>query len=1144
MAASARRLRELPVSLLALTMLADPIAAQLPYNPTRIYTASTNDRLAYVLRPTSQSQYRLSTLDLTRTIGLTNLRYDTIYDSLPFLNDETVSVISVPETDGNLTVYTGNCTLGSGSAQIWRFTPESDGIGNGTWTQQSIGKDNAEKKLDGPNYLATGVSFSSNPNATSDAENLYVFGGMCPDANATQDTWMTAADYSNLMLILDPMSSDKYDLGVTSSRGPPIAEAGSSLTPLAPSYSKSGDGTQSQTQNFVLLGGHTQGAFINMSQVAVFSLPQETWTFLPVEQPSNTPAKLTTRNVVNGNVIMNVDPRSGHSAVLSSDGQSIIMFGGWIGDVNTPADPQLAILHLGDGYGGDGSWRWTVPSAGGAGAPRSGTGVYGHGATMLPGDVMMVVGGYTMNSASDKRRATQNVNEQAFFFNVSSNTWLTEYTAPPLPAEPSKGPLSTTGRQAGLGVGIAIAVAVIIALAIFYCWYTRRLEKKREQRELELRNPAMTGSPFGDEYASGGIDGSSGMTAYNSQYGANSSQGQGWRSASGHEAERTGLLVEIPSPTRGLRRGGWARGGPHNAPRYDNGRMSRGSGNIHVIAEDEEEQSSGEDFSEKVPNRHSDPFTDPAPLRSHPADGTTGRPPSWQQPQHHRSPEDEAWLREWEKTADEMIYSGSSGHNQSSNSSGGGRKSPTKSDRTASTLSDASHYSHLSNTETAVGSLTRALSVRSGQLLNAVGIPNLFAPAPSQSPTRDKRYNPHFGSSAVPAHEMADARRSRSLTNSIHRPDTGSTTEKADDASFHSAQTSFSRLQAEGEALLGGPPGGRQEAPRQAFYTPTSGPSSPVESRHKPPFSSRQRSRSGTTSRPDPIFTGTNNDGPYPYFATRPSPTGAGPAAGGGGGIGWLGSVRRALNRSNTGNTARSAVSQILTGTRSTSLTASSQRYAGTGGNSTADHTAANSSSSHSQHTASGRGSPDKRKSGPPRRAASDAGLWKARRGARDWLSDTHDDHGDALRDRRRRSGDDWGAPEDMEPYRDDPQQDGRGRNNGEGGGEGDEDAESDWDVEAAAERRVVQVTFTVPRSRLRVVNADADVRSLVSSVGETAEIVGVREGEVGGQRGRVGSGESRVSQGSLGSRESGGESRRQRARSLEGLGKGRELLD
>jgi len=59
----------------------------------------------------------------------------------------------------------------------------------------------------------------------------------------------------------------------------------------------------------------------------------------------------------------------------------------------------------------------------------------------------------------------------------------------------------------------------------------------------------------------------------------------------------------------------------------------------------------------------------------------------------------------------------------------------------------------------------------------------------------------------------------------------------------------------------------------------------------------------------------------------------------------------------------------------------------------------------------------------------------------------------------------------------------------GEGGGRaGKEDEEEDWDVEAAAERRLVQVMFTVPKQRLRVVNADAERSSLMSNEGEGME--------------------------------------------------------
>ena len=96
-----------------------------------------------------------------------------------------------------------------------------------------------------------------------------------------------------------------------------------------------------------------------------------------------------------------------------------------------------------------------------------------------------------------------------------------------------------------------------------------------------------------------------------------------------------------------------------------------------------------------------------------------------------------------------------------------------------------------------------------------------------------------------------------------------------------------------------------------------------------------------------------------------------------------------------------------------------------------------------------------------PRRAASDASFWRSKRGARDW--DVDEESG---RDRwRRNSGDDWGAPEDQAV-----------REKVEG------EAEEDWDVEAAVERRVVQVMFTVPKQRLRVVNADVDGKSLLST--------------------------------------------------------------
>jgi hypothetical protein len=49
------------------------------------------------------------------------------------------------------------------------------------------------------------------------------------------------------------------------------------------------------------------------------------------------------------------------------------------------------VLELGKGYGGDGDWAWSIPRQTGTGLAK-GVGVYGHGAVMLPGAVMMVIG--------------------------------------------------------------------------------------------------------------------------------------------------------------------------------------------------------------------------------------------------------------------------------------------------------------------------------------------------------------------------------------------------------------------------------------------------------------------------------------------------------------------------------------------------------------------------------------------------------------------------------------------------------------------------------------------------------------------------------------------------------------------------------
>ncbi|KAH7125698.1 hypothetical protein B0J11DRAFT_529051 [Dendryphion nanum] len=1043
-------------------LLSTSKAQQLPYNPTHILQ---NDSRLYVFKPSTDSgygQFELGSIDLSSTLSASKLSYTTLYPSLPFLQSNSIRAFTpLLDNGGNMTVYTGDCASGAGGAQVWSFTPTSSKKnGNGTWAKESIAFDGNGKHRQaiGANFLNSGMSFSAVVGDDAFGTGAYFFGGMCPFEGIDKD-WQSSANYSNLMVTLEPSQTGSkslsYQLGTSSSRGPPIPEAGFTLTGLSPSFSNRSDGSQTQQQNFVLVGGHTSSAFINMSQVALFSLPQQGWTFVPVSQPNTERTDIAVRKDVD-----HVEPRSGHTAVLTSDGQHIVVFGGWIGDVDTPAEPQLAILNVGEGYGGHGPWEWTVPLTSGSG-PATDSGIYGHGAAMLPGGVMMVMGGYSIPSSnSRRRRATQTASSQTLFFNISSNSWITEYSPPPkiTAGSSNDGPLSKTSQKAGLGVGLGIGMSAVLSLLCFYLWYTRRSKKQREDREKQLRDLAMDAHRYDLGCLTPGIDGRGGHadaagyfddpndTIFYPSAGRNN---QGWRSANGHEAERTGLLVEIPSPTRGLRRSLSSRNG-HHTSRYDERRV-KGSGHIHPIDELEEEQehenvplTSRPEMAERSNNNAAsvfdkvpvlDPFTDHSRSRSIENEQKLHSVPT--SPTRDGITESHSHT-DWQSAIGTLL-----GRKLSQNSNG--RLSPDRSDRTESNLSDRSTRSGLSSHSTG-GSVGRSVSMRSAAIVNNANHANPFrTPNPSPTSSRANHYSEGWESPTDP--------RTQSLTSirSNGRP-------VDDKDSFTTARTSFLQLQAEGEALLGGNP----DRPRPGTSS-TSNASNALTYENTEP----SMSRAGTVTTATSITDG-------PIRTRRKS---------------WLGSVRRVLGRSIS-----------TTDSRTRSLTTSTPQL-----------------DSYKDDPASPVNPETNRMSfpaaAPPRRAASDASFWRNRRGKQDWLDEELDPNDPCTR-WRRNSGDNWGAPEDVAHAEKERQrQEWRERGNlisladddlptprtpirpsdlGAIGGLDDRPCtpadEDDWDVEAAVERRVVQVMFTVPRSKLRVVNADIERSSILSLQRENSD--------------------------------------------------------
>ncbi len=775
--------------------------ARLPYNPTRILPSRAGDdgtNAFYVFQPSTASSLdsRLSILNVTEAFEVERLPSTPVSDPLPFAGDGNGHPYTpAVEPHGDILVWAGKCQDGAGGSRLWRFTRSSEKENAmGEWSRRDIevNEQVGNGTLQGANFLASGVSFSTTRETNSQ---MYVFGGMCPATNASVTTaWTQSADYSNTMVAIRPsqqLSEDTLVLETVAGRGPPIPEAGFTMTPLEPTYflSPSDHQTQHQNQNYILLGGHTQHAFINMSQVALFSLPEESWSFLPVESPPAPPqVDLAAR------AAPTVEPRSGHTAVITPDGDRLVVFGGWVGDVNTPAHPQMAVLHLGDGYGGNGQWRWSIPAQEGLGLDE-GTGLFGHGAVMLPGSVMLIMGGYMIPPGGTTRRKRNDPrpNQVNYLYNTTSGSWISSYTPPTVSSNPSDtSDAAPSGgskaEKAGLAAGLTFGLSAAFILIVVYWWYRRRL-KRRNARKLATEDHRVnigrdeTNEPRSEMSDVRWRTDDNGMSRGGDPWARPTHGPPGERMGfreSDADAERTGLLFEIPSPTRGLRRSLHTRGSYQPAPRYEEGRRAHGPGNIHPIDERDEydeDRAHVDSFekSEMAPSRRADIFQSAPVLEYHRDPGEPPRSSSPQSSLRARELEVRNWISDW-AAANALMH-----HNA-------GRTSPDKTDRTSSTLSEQSMRSTAS-AQSYQPSVSRSISQRSGGFFGSKALAAAHDGATAVPPPDGQGDHP------PPSRGSHEHRRTRSLTLFSSSPRM-----MASDVVAH---PSFPQLQAESEALLG-----------------------------------------------------------------------------------------------------------------------------------------------------------------------------------------------------------------------------------------------------------------------------------------------------------------------------------------------------
>ncbi|KAL4750761.1 hypothetical protein BDW72DRAFT_108658 [Aspergillus terricola var. indicus] len=578
-------------------------SAQIPYTPSSLlYDSLHNASFAYLLRPT-EGRTEFISLDVSRKVDTNESAYTILLDDTPFnKNGGRSAYIPVIDQDGVMKVYAGDCWDSGNVPKLWSFRPDSgSSSGSGKWEEFSVEGPGQGSVTIRPGHLSAGFAYSASNTTQS---SVFAFAGMCPYQSDGSTSWVSTANYSQTMTVLVPCEDGKcYQASTTGDRAPPIPEAGFTFTPLQATYGYADDELRQQ-QDFLLIGGHTQQAFINMSELAIFSAPQNSWSFISVGYAADTSrADLSFRNTAL------IEPRSGHTAVLSPDGTKVIVFGGWVGNTSVAATPQLAVLDIGGGFAGSGEWTWSIPSTSG-GPEESGVyGLYGHGAIMLPGGVMMIAGGYQISQLSKRSDTGPELNSQVYLYDVTSGTWTSSYENPYFDAtaeasdSPSTSSKSRTSLKAGLGVGIGIGIpaAAGLGLLIFYLCRGRGVRRTRDSEIRKLALGAQRAHYWGrdDSEMASSIRNPSPMRepTVNNDYPWNvnnrpRSTGKkvDWSDNGDAIAERTGLLGGAYMPKK-LNRP-VLNAGTYRPPYYDF-RKGDTAGIIHPIDEREEDETEG-----------------------------------------------------------------------------------------------------------------------------------------------------------------------------------------------------------------------------------------------------------------------------------------------------------------------------------------------------------------------------------------------------------------------------------------------------------------------------------------------------------------------------------------------------------------------
>ncbi|KAH7159820.1 hypothetical protein B0J13DRAFT_113751 [Dactylonectria estremocensis] len=665
------------ISAAALLFATTPLASahSFPYVPTQVLltgpacadslTPCDGSDLAYIFQQTDAGGVEFLSLNFSSDLGK-NLDFESPTGSmLPFLDgkSDTTAFGATRTPNGTLLVYAGDCEAGTGN--VWSYTSRDN-----EWVKRGLGDEGDGTRA--PYFLGGTVAFSSTLSPEMDQPTIYSYGGMCNSPTDNTSSWQGDANYTKSMLSLSPKKEEPgtaYTLSLASTDGPRTPIAGFTLTGLTPSMTNK-SGTVTQQASWVLLGGHSETAFINMSTAALWNLPAESWTYVSIQAPGDTlrSTDLAVKDETSNDntvrrraaAVNDVYSRSGHTATLSEDGLSIVVLGGWVGDVDTPAEPQLAILEMTEAYSG---WQWSIPSK------QPDVDLYGHGAAVLPGNVMMVYGGWEMSSSSSKKTKRQESTTPRFY-NLTSMTWASSYKNPDADREPTddgnapKEGGQPNARRLGLGLGLSFGLAALLAVAIIGLYWYRKRKHQRQSRDQAVKALSQDASHFLPDHHEGMVERNDDPWGSDGWYGSGQDPYTAGDRSLGYESLRGNRGGAFAGPLPGLHiprkpvtkqlRGGYVQTATHPA-----GFVSA-PGQIHPIYEDEEEESlhhlPKEEILTPTSEAPSDPFRTPTQSNMPPplfaSGGRGSATPSPEGPRH--DPEVQDWVSDVD-AADAML---------------------------------------------------------------------------------------------------------------------------------------------------------------------------------------------------------------------------------------------------------------------------------------------------------------------------------------------------------------------------------------------------------------------------------------------------------------------------------------------------------